>query len=203
MPDEDAGPSSSCGEHRFEIASVTLQAVVAVFWPFGMTEAGHIPDNDLKLLAQGADHVIPGGAVSARAMGEDDRGCIFIGAPVPLDVQVRAVRAWQTGCRIGLKGVRFIGATGMKREHNPPAQERQKRHHESGDEVARADNNADIPRPQQIEAAAEDSQRQQAHQPGEQERERREEHRGQGWAGNVPCTAVPTIAASRCKSDTH
>ena len=71
-----------------------LQAVVAMPRLGRVAQPGHIPDQNLEALSQGTDGVVPGGAVGAGTVGQDDDG--RAGRTVPFDVQVSAVGSGQT-----------------------------------------------------------------------------------------------------------
>jgi hypothetical protein len=96
---------------------MTLEAVVAIAWFRGMTESGHIPDDQLKPKTQMTDDVVPRRTVGTGAMRQNDRG--RIGRSVFLNVQSSSIRPLEKHNRIGLERVRLVRSSGMKQEDDP------------------------------------------------------------------------------------
>src|SRR3979411_3171254 len=90
VSDQHCGLSGSYSDHCFQVATVPFEAVITLSGFPRMTETLHAPHDHLVVLAQGADRVVPGCPVGARAMGEHNgRGVAW---PIPLDVQGRGIR---------------------------------------------------------------------------------------------------------------
>ena len=64
-------------EHRFKIPRKVLEAVVAIRWRSGLSQARFVPDNQSKPVRKVSFEVIPFTAVQAPAVSEDDRSAIL------------------------------------------------------------------------------------------------------------------------------